>query len=447
MAVPKIFIVEDDPVYGKLIRQKLSMDPDLEVHLFNTGKDLKANLHHNPAVVTLDYELPDIAGNDLLQHIKSIYPRTEVIILSGQEDLSVAIELMKGGAYDYLYKDQKALDKLWIIAHKALEKSDLNSKVEMLSEQVADKYKFNDYLKGTSRAMQGVFELLEKTTRTNITVSVTGATGTGKELVAKAIHFNSTRSNKPFVAINVAAIPKELIESELFGFEKGAFTGADQSKPGKFEIADGGTLFLDEIGEMDLNMQSKLLRVLQEREVVRLGSNKGKNIDIRLIVATHRDLAKEVKNGNFREDLYYRLAGFKIDLPDLKDRDHDVILLAKFFIDSFCRDNKMSSKELSDDAIDILTKYNFPGNVRELKSVVEVAVVMTEGNTIKGNDIRLMRSYDVEDLLTQEMSLEEYNRKIIRFFLNKYQNNVIKVAERLQVGKSTIYRMIKEGKI
>ena len=447
MGKAKIFIVEDDPLYGKLIRHKISMDPDFHVELFGSGKELISRLDENPRVVTLDFGLPDYSGLDLLQKIRTISPNTEVIVLSGQENIDTAVEMLRCGAYDYLNKDHKALDKLWLVVHKALEKSQMNQELEMLSEVVSDKYRFNDFLVGSSSAMKRVYELLGKTTKTNITVSITGATGTGKELVAKAVHFNSTRMKKPFVAINVAAIPKELIESELFGFEKGAFTGADQPKAGKFELADGGTLFLDEIGEMDLNMQAKLLRVLQEREITRLGSNKSKEIDIRLVVATHRDLLKEVKNGNFREDLYYRLAGLTIQLPDLKDREQDILLLAKYFINSFCSENRMSVKELSKEAAEKLMKYNYPGNVRELKSIIDVAVVLSDGSYIEENDIQLMRSDDIEDLMNQELTLEEYNNRIIRYFLGKYNNNVLKVADKLQVGKSTIYRMMKEGKI
>ncbi|TNF48803.1 MAG: sigma-54-dependent Fis family transcriptional regulator [Bacteroidetes bacterium] len=447
MGKAKIFIVEDDPLYGKLIRHKISMDPDFQVELFGSGKELISRLQENPQVVTLDFGLPDYSGLDLLQKIRAISPNTEVIVLSGQENIDTAVEMLKGGAYDYLNKDHKALDKLWLVVHKALEKSQMNQELEMLSEVVSDKYRFSDFLVGSSSAMKRVYELLEKTTKTNITVSITGATGTGKELVAKAVHFNSNRMKKPFVAINVAAIPNELIESELFGFEKGAFTGADQPKAGKFELADGGTLFLDEIGEMDLNMQAKLLRVLQEREITRLGSNKSKEIDIRLVVATHRDLLKEVKNGNFREDLYYRLAGLTIQLPDLKDREQDILLLGKHFINSFCNENRMPIKELSKEAAEKLMKYNYPGNVRELKSIIDVAVVLSDGRLIEEKDIQLMRSDDLEDLMNHELTLEEYNNRIIKYFLSKYNNNVLKVADKLQVGKSTIYRMMKEGKI
>jgi transcriptional regulator with PAS, ATPase and Fis domain len=295
--------------------------------------------------------------------------------------------------------------------------------------------------------MQRVFSLLEKTTRTNITVVVTGETGTGKELVAKAVHYNSERSKKPFIAINVAAIPRELIESELFGYEKGAFTGADRTKPGKFEEADRGTLFLDEIGEMDLNMQAKLLRVLQEREVCRLGSNKNIPVDVRIVAATHRNLLKEVKEGRFREDLYYRLLGISIEMPPLRERGSDILLLARYFTDNFCAENQLRKKEFSAAASEKLMSYAYPGNVRELRATVEIAAVMSEGKTIDTNDIMLSNAAEIDDLLKTEMSLEEYNNRIIRWYLDKYNNNVLKVAEKLDVGKSTIYRMLKEGKI
>jgi transcriptional regulator with PAS, ATPase and Fis domain len=288
---------------------------------------------------------------------------------------------------------------------------------------------------------------LEKSAKANITVSITGETGTGKELAARAIHFNSDRMKKPFVAINVAAIPKELIESELFGYEKGAFTGADQSKSGKFEEANQGTIFLDEIGEMDLNMQSKLLRVLQERELSRLGSNKTIPIDIRLIVATHRNLLKEVEEGRFRQDLYYRLLGISIDLPPLKERGNDIVMLSKSFIGEFCKLNNLPVKELSQSAIDKLLKYNYPGNVRELRAVSEVAVVMSESDVLDANDIQFNQRNEIEDFMQEELTIDEYNSRIINWYLRKYNNNVLLVADKLKMGKSTIYRMLKEGKL
>jgi DNA-binding NtrC family response regulator len=288
---------------------------------------------------------------------------------------------------------------------------------------------------------------MEKATTNNITVSITGETGTGKELVAKAIHYNSTRKKKSFVAVNVAAIPKELIESELFGHEKGAFTGAVARRIGKFEEAHKGTLFLDEIGEMDLNMQAKLLRVLQEREVTRVGGNELVKIDVRLIVATHKNLLEEVQKGNFREDLYYRLLGLPIVVPPLRDRGSDIILLAKYFVEQFCKENKMPLLKISSEAQKKLLQYAFPGNIRELKAMAELAAVMANDDSIQPDDITFNATRNTADLLLRESTLKEYNQMILKHFLQKYDNNVLLVAQKLDIGKSTIYRMIKNGEV
>lgn len=447
MGKVKVFIVEDDLMYAKIVKHKLSNDPDFEVTVFNNGTSLLKSLYLKPDVITLDHSLPDISGLEILKTIKKDYSSIQVIVISGQDDVQIALEMLKTGAYDYIIKDNNSIDKVWHVVHRALENISLQKEVEQLTTEIAEKYNFQQYIKGNSVPMQRVFSLLEKTAKTNITVAISGQTGTGKELVAKAIHFNSDRMKRPFVAINVAAIPKELIESELFGFEKGAFTGADQSKPGKFEEANKGTLFLDEIGEMDLNMQAKLLRALQEREICRLGSNKMIPLDLRVIVATHRDLLKEVKDGNFREDLYYRLLGISIELPPLKDRGNDIIILARTFAEDFCKENKIPKKEFTPDAISKLLGYHYPGNVRELKAVTEISIVMSDGRQVTENDIHFNSRNDVQDFLIEDLTLEGYSTRIIKWFLEKNNNNVVKVANKLDVGKSTIYRMIKEGKI
>jgi two-component system response regulator AtoC len=447
MGRAKIFVVEDDPMYSKILQHKLSQDPEFDVRLFATGASFLRFLDDQPDVVTLDHSLPDMTGLELLKKIKGAYPGIQVIVLSAQEDVSTALEMLRNGAFDYIIKDAQAMEKLWHLVHQAKEKTDLQREVEILSSEVSDKYDFQEYIKGSSAPMQKVFSLLQKSVNANITVSITGETGTGKELAAKAIHFNSKRMRKPFVAINVAAIPKELIESELFGYEKGAFTGADKARQGKFEEANNGTIFLDEIGEMDLNMQAKLLRVLQERELGRLGSNKMIPIDVRIVVATHRDLRQEVKNGNFREDLYYRLMGISIDMPPLRERGNDILLLAKFFKDLFCKENKMAKKDFTSAAVDKLLKYAYPGNVRELKALVEIAVVMSEGKYIDHNDLQFQQNSHVDDFIKEDLTLEEYNNRIISWYLNKYNQNVVQVAEKLDIGKSTIYRLIKEGKV
>jgi DNA-binding NtrC family response regulator len=338
-------------------------------------------------------------------------------------------------------------DVLWRSIIKIRENSNLKVEVEELKEQLESKFDFEKSIIGQSPAIKKSFALIEKAIKSNINVSITGETGTGKELVAKAIHYNCERKRKPFVAINMAAIPNELIESELFGHEKGAFTGALVRKIGKFEEANGGTVFLDEIAELDISLQSKILRVLQEREVIRVGGNEAIKFDARLIIATHKNLADEVKKGLFREDLYYRIVGLPIELPPLRDRGNDILLLAKFFCDGYIKDNKIKSIILTENAKNKLLRYSYPGNVRELKSMIDLACVMSDGKEIQAEDINYTSVRTDEIFTAIEKTLKEYNIDIINFFMNKYNNNVIGVSHKLGISKSTIYNMIKAGEI
>jgi DNA-binding NtrC family response regulator len=440
----KIFIAEDDLWYSELLRYHLELNPDYEIKTFESGKKLIKALHEKPDVITLDYSMPDTNGEQLLSYIKKELPETEVVIISGQEDISTAIGLLKEGAYDYLVKDDETKEKIWQTILHIRENSSLKHELNQLRDEVRQKYDFSKTIKGNSDAIKKTFNLIEKAVLTNITVSITGETGTGKEVIAKAIHYNSGRKKEPFVAINVSAIPSELIESELFGHERGAFTGAQTRRKGKFEEAGKGTIMLDEIGEMDLNMQSKLLRVLQEKEVVRVGGNDHIKLNCRIIVATHRDLLEEVKKGNFREDLYYRLLGLPIELPPLRKRREDVLILTKYFIEEFSKENGIQVKQLSESAINKLMGYNFPGNIRELKAIIELAIVLADGDTIDQENINYPSSDPLAELLREERSLKEYNDKIIQHFLNKHNNNVIEAAKALNIGKSTIYRMLKD---
>ena len=308
------------------------------------------------------------------------------------------------------------------------------------------KFDIKKNLIGNSVAMQKISGLIHKASSSRINVCIRGESGTGKEVVAKSIHFNSEAHNKPFIAINVSAIPENLIESELFGYEKGAFTGADKANPGKFEAAGEGTIFLDEIGEMSLAMQAKLLRVIQEREVTRIGSHKKLKIKCRILTATHKDLISEISKGNFREDLYYRIIGLPIVLPPLRDRKEDIPLLCKKFINESCEYNGLDSIELSQEALDKLIKYNFKGNIRELKAIIDLSTILCKNNIITSEDIQLNEARNIDNLTSQNLSLKEMNNKIIYHFLNKHNNNVLKVAQLLDVGKSTIYRLLKEEK-
>lgn len=439
-----VFVLEDDEWYNKLLAHTISLNPDYQLKCFFSAKDLYKSIHEKPEVVTLDYRLPDTTGEEVLEKIKQLSPDTEVIIISEQDNIETALNLLKRGAYDYLVKEKNIKDRLLAIINNVQKNIKLQSRISVLETELQKKHDFSQSLIGNSPAMENVSRLIVKALGINLTVTITGETGTGKEVVAKVIHYNSYRKSKPFVAVNVAAIPSELIESELFGHEKGSFTGASARRIGKFEEANGGTLFLDEIGEMELSLQAKLLRVLQEKEITRIGSNTPVKIDCRIIVATHRNLKEEVKNGRFREDLYFRLYGLMIELPPLRERGKDILILAKYFMDAFCKENQIQPKTLSDDAQHKLLRYHFPGNVRELKSTIELAVVMTNGDEITAEHINLSSPDVISETLSDEMTMKEYELRIIKNYLNKYDGNMKLVAQKLDIGLSTLYRILKE---
>jgi len=442
----KIFVVEDDEWYNRLLVHTLSLNPDYEIRNYFNGADLLDNLHEEPDVITLDFRLPDMTGLDILKKIKDDYPDIQVIMISEQGDIDTVVDLLKFGAYDYIVKSKDIRERLLNTIQNVRQGTGLKKEIISLRKEIQQKYSFRNTIIGESKAIKKVFALINKAIETNITVSVTGETGTGKELVAKAIHYNSRRKDNQFVPVNVSAIPSELIESELFGHEKGAFTGASYRRVGRFEEAHGGTLFLDEIGEMDPNFQAKLLRAIQEKEFTRVGSNKPIKTDCRIIVATNRNLLEEVKNAKFRKDLYYRLLGLPIELPPLRERDKDILILGKFFITSFCEENDMPVKKLSPQAQKKMLSYEFPGNVRELKSVVELAAAMSSTEKIEAEDLVFGTDDPLPEVLSEEMSLREYNLRIVKAFLQKYDNNQQTVAQKLDISVSTIYRMLKEEK-
>lgn len=439
----RIFLVDDDPFFGEMLKYHLELNPDYEVFLYSSGRECLSELYRNPDIICIDFGLPDIQGDDLFKQIKGIYPSLPIIVISGQENISVAIDFLKQGAKDYIVKNEHTKELLWNSIIRLRENISLKQEVEELKDELEKKYSFEKTIIGQSESIKNIFSKINKALKSNINVSVTGETGTGKEVVARAIHYHSYRKNKPFVAVNMAAIPKDLVESEFFGHEKGAFTGATDKSVGKFEQANGGTIFLDEIAELDLNLQSKLLRALQEREITRVGGTQKIKLDVRLIIATHKNLANEVKKGNFREDLYYRVIGLPIELPPLRERDQDTLILAKHFIDLFAKENKIKPLSLSSDARKKLMKYSFPGNIRELKSVVDLACVMAEGNEITADDISFYSlEKESEVFLSEQKTLKQYTTDIILHFLKENNNDVIKTAKILDIGKSTVYNLI-----
>ena len=439
----RIFIVEDDPMYARMLEHNLSRNPDYEVESFATGGECLKNLHKRPSVVTIDYNLPDMMGSELMKKVLRFNPDIAVIIISGQNDISTAIGLLREGAFDYIVKDEETHDRLWNSLRLLKEISRLKVENERLAEEIGTKYDFADTIIGSSSGIRQAYTLVEKASNSMINVAITGETGTGKELIAKAIHYHSDRKKHPFIAINVGAIPRDLVESELFGYEKGAFTGALSRKAGVFEEAYKGTLFLDEIGEMDLNIQTRFLRVLQEKEVRRLGGNAVIKTDVRIITATHKNLAEEVNKGNFRADLYYRLMGLPIHLVPLRERGNDIMVLANYFADAFCKENKRQKVCFTQEAARKLLQYHYPGNVRELKAIVELAIIMSEGNSIEDVHISFNPIDKPEDLFSDDMTLESFTVKIIRHYLVKFNNNPTQVAQQLGIGRATVYRFIK----
>ena len=440
----KIFVVEDDDWYNRLLVHNLSLIPDYEIESFTSGKECLKNLSKEPDVITLDYRLPDMKGLEVLKEIKSINEDIQVVLISEQDDIEVVVELLKHGAYDYIVKSSDVKERLLNTVNNIRKGSRLKKEIVSLRQEVKKKYSYQNTIIGNSPAAEKIFSLIEKATRTNISVTITGETGTGKELVAKAIHYNSKRAKKPFIPVNVAAIPKDLIESELFGHEKGSFTGAAFRRIGKFEEANGGTLFLDEMAEMDISLQAKLLRALQEKEIIRVGSNEPVKTDCRIIIATNKNLIEEVNEGNFRQDLYYRLFGLPIELSPLRERGNDVVILARHFINIFCDENQIPERTLSSTASKKLLSYSFPGNIRELKSIIELAVTLSDSTEITEDNLVFGGQNMMDSLLNVEQTMRDYNIEIVNRFLAKYNNNIKLVAEKLDIGVATIYRMLKE---
>ncbi|MDX1908959.1 MAG: sigma-54 dependent transcriptional regulator [Bacteroidia bacterium] len=383
----KIFVIEDDQIFGKVLQRALEKENDnVEVRVFGSGEEFISNLHHNPDIVSIDYNLPDMNGLDILREVKKYNEDISTIILSGQEKVDVVVEAYENGANSYIIKNEQAIVQLSNIVKNLSSRVNLRKEVEELRSEIIDRHRYNQII-GESSGILRVLRMIQKVEKSNILVLITGESGTGKEVIANAIHYNSPRARKPFVAVNVAAIPPDLIESELFGHERGAFTGASGRRIGKFEEANGGTIFLDEIGEMELGLQTKLLRVLQESKVTRLGSNKEIKLDLRVVAATNKNLAHLVQEGTFREDLYYRLQGFLINLPPLRERENDVILLAKFFLKKFCEQNRMPLKTFSKEALEALMRHTWPGNVRELRAIAERAALISDNQEVTAGDL------------------------------------------------------------
>ncbi|MDD2319811.1 MAG: sigma-54 dependent transcriptional regulator [Geobacteraceae bacterium] len=465
-------LVADDEESMRWVLSKALKRKGFSVDLAKDGDEaLRMIQSSDYDLAILDIKMPGLTGLDLLDQIRELKNELLVVIMTAEASMKNAVEAMKRGAYDYITKPFD-LDVIDAIIEKIDKARDMTSQVSLLKEELKDRYQLEKTIIGNSQAMREIYKTIGKVAPSDITVLIQGESGTGKELIARAIHFNSKRLGKPFIALNCAAIPKELLESELFGFEKGAFTGAVERKLGKFEQANGGTIFLDEIGDMPLDLQAKILRVLQEKEVTRTGGNQSITVDTRIVAATNQDLEERVREKAFREDLYYRLNVVPIHLVSLRERKEDIPLLIEYFLKKTCSEMELPTKQCTSDALTLLSAYSWPGNVRELENTIKRAVILSSDPLLTVDDFSGLRSHISAPSRNEELSLEalvemklrsslgnldkmesgdlyglilqQMERPLIRFVLEKTRGNQVKAADILGINRNTLRKKIQE---
>ena len=444
----KILVVDDEAPVRDMIKKGLSQMGGYHVEVAKNGLEAIEKIEKDVFdLVLTDLKMPEMDGLELLKTLKGIRPEVMVILMTAYGSIETAVEAMRLGANDYITKPID-LNELLIHISKTQKESLLLRENRLLRTEVRKKFEFNNII-GKSKKMQEIFSLIEKVALGTSTVIIYGSSGTGKELVAKAIHYNSPRAERPFIPFNCGAIPETLVESELFGHTKGAFTGAIQAKKGLFEEANGGTLFLDEISTILPSVQVKLLRVLQEKELMRVGSTERIKIDVRMIAATNENLEENMKKGKFREDLFYRLHVFPIFLPDLKDRKEDIALLAYHFLDLYSKEAKKEIKGVSKEAMKLLLEYHWPGNVRELENTIERAVIMTDQDYLVPQDLPRDMTEGFSEMIKRGVknrkSLEDIKSEYIREILKEVGGNKRIASEILMVNPRTLYRFEKKG--
>jgi len=451
--MPRILVIDDDPVILEVITKILKTN-SYEVIAAPDGKSGIKKLESNSFdLVLTDLAMPDVDGLKVLNHVVTKSPKTKCIILTGYGTIKSSVDSIKRGAFDYITKPITS-DELLVVIEKAMKFRNLEDENIRLKRELQKTYRY-DNLIGTSNAIEKIYELIEKVADTDSTVLISGASGTGKELIARAIHYNSSRGDKPLVVINCGAIPEELLESELFGHEKGAFTGAYKTRVGRFEMANGGTIFLDEVGEMSPALQVRLLRVLQEQKFERVGGMKTIHVDVRIIAATNKNLTIAINKGRFREDLYYRLNVIPIKVPSLKQRKSDIPLLIDFFMKKFQKGKTKSITGFSPEAMDCVLEYDWPGNVRELENMIKRLIILCDNQTVIFDDlpehiqqnstsIQQFEEDIVEEALTLDEAVKDYEKRLILEALEKSNWVKTKAAKILNIKRTTLVEKIKK---
>jgi DNA-binding NtrC family response regulator len=448
----QVFIVDDEQSIAKLLSFWVKDKWGYEVEIFPNSESMLKKISSKPDLILLDIMLPGLDGIETLKRIKQIDEHLPVIMLSAQGRIDVAVDSIKYGAFDYFAKpiDQQ---KLELALKNAIRNYDLVKEIQNLKENVKKEYSFDNIISADGK-MQDVFKLVSKVLDNDITVLIYGESGTGKELIARAIHYNGRRKDKPFVVVNCASIPRELLESELFGHEKGSFTGAHQRKLGKFELAKDGTIFLDEVGELEMLLQAKLLRVIQQKEFERVGGNELIKTNVRIISATNRDLKQAVEQKQFREDLYYRLNSFPISIPPIRQRRADILVLTEYFLEEFNKKLQKNVKGFSKKALKLIYEYDWPGNVREMENTIERCMIISEKDNLDVDDLpQHIRAADTSITTDQQsvmftddniVPFEKIKEKSIRHALKVTGGNIVEAARKLQLGRATIYRLMEK---
>ena len=448
MAIKKHILVVDDDSYVRESTEEILRRKGYAVDTASDGKAALAKLIESDFDLILsDIKMPGMDGIELLEAAHGKYPDIHIIMMTAFGSVDNAVEAMRKGAYDYIQKGSADPSEIELVVERALKYQDTERENKRLRSELQDKYSSNNMI-GKAHSMEQVFDLIDTVADSRATVLVTGESGTGKELVARALHYYSARRTAPFIRLNCAALPKDLMESELFGHEKGAFTGAIKQNRGRFEMADGGTLLLDEISEIDPSLQAKLLRVLQEREFERIGSTQTIKVDVRIVATTNRDLQKEVEAGNFREDLYYRLNVIEMGLPPLRERKEDIPALVQNFVAKYNDENGKSVEGVADDALDALMQYDWPGNIRELENYTERAVVVAQGQALKPGDYpqRLTSCPQGRDDggIHVGMTVHEMERRLIMKTLESCKGNRTEAATKLAISTRTLRNKLHE---
>ncbi|HUZ58049.1 MAG TPA: sigma-54 dependent transcriptional regulator [Hanamia sp.] len=441
----KILIIDDEEKLRNLLGRLIKLEGYSVIESGNLKSGMKAIEKEEPDVILCDVKLPDGNGIDFIKDAKSKFPLTEIILLTAYSNISDGIQAMKNGAFDYLVKGDDN-DKIIPLLSKAFEKVFLKKRVQQLEKEVGKKYSFES-ITGKSKAIQAAISLAKKVAPTDANVLLLGETGTGKEVFAQAIHNEGSRKNKSFVALNCSAFSNELLESELFGHKEGAFTGAIKDKKGLIEEANGGTLFLDEIGEMHLDLQSKLLRVLETSEFIKVGDTKSIKVNVRIIAATNKNLEEEIKKGKFREDLFYRLNVFTIFLPSLRDRKEDIPELANFYLSFFAGKINKKLIGINSEAIKILQHQNWKGNIRELKNTIERALILEDGEWLTESSLPSDMQLKLENNFSSSFELAEIEKQHILKVLSHTKGNKAEASRLLNIGLTTLYRKIEEYKL